>query len=236
MGQQKLKRFAEFAEMNNCFDFPFHLKGKWQSQVFNNNNPIILELACGKGEYTVNLSQQDLNTNFIGIDIKSNRMWKGAKIAQAENLQNSVFVRMTVQKLNEVFEKNEVAEIWITFPDPFPKDRHEKNRLTHPEFLAVYKEVLKNNGPIHFKTDDDGLFDYTLETLEQLNIKPIEIIRNVHHEAHNYDNLRNITTHYEKLFSERGRTIKYCKFYLDNLKISHKNTKIDLNNSDIAAL
>ena len=107
MGQQKLKRFAEFSVMNNCFDFPFHLKGKWQTQVFKNQNPLILELACGKGEYTVNLSQQDLNTNFIGIDIKSNRMWKGAKIAQAENLQNSAFVRMTVQKLNEVFEKNE---------------------------------------------------------------------------------------------------------------------------------
>ena len=220
MGQQKLKRFAEFAEMNKCFDFPFHLKGKWQTQVFKNQNPIILELACGKGEYTVNLSQQDLNTNFIGIDIKSNRMWKGAKIAQTENLQNSAFVRMTVQKLNEVFEKNEVSEIWITFPDPFPKERHEKNRLTHPEFLAVYKKVLKVNSPIHFKTDDDNLFDYTLETLDQLNIKPTEIIRNVHHDTHDYDNLRNITTHYEKLFSERGRTIKYCKFYLDNLNIS----------------
>jgi tRNA (guanine-N7-)-methyltransferase len=235
MGQQKLKRFAEFSVMNNCFDFPFHLKGKWQTQVFKNQNPIILELACGKGEYTVNLSQLDLNTNFIGIDIKSNRMWKGAKIAQAENLQNSAFVRMTVQKLKEVFEKNEVDEIWITFPDPFPKERHEKNRLTHPEFLAVYKQVLKDNGPIHFKTDDDNLFNYTLETLEQLNINPTEIIRNVHHDIHNYDNLRNITTHYEKLFSERGRTIKYCKFYLDNLKISKKSTIIDLKNSNIIA-
>lgn len=226
MGQQKLKRFAEFAVIKNCFDFPFHLKGKWQTKVFNNSNPIILELACGKGEYTVNLSQQDLNTNFIGIDIKSNRMWKGAKIAQGENLQNTAFVRMTVQKLNEVFEQNEVDEIWITFPDPFPKERHEKNRLTHPEFLAIYKEVLKKNGPVHFKTDDDKLFDYTIETLELLNIKPVEIIRDVHHEPHDYENLRNITTHYEKLFSDKGRTIKYCKFYLDNLKTSTKTTTI----------
>jgi len=225
MGQQKLKRFAEFAVIKNCFDFPFHLKGKWQLQVFKNNNPIVLELACGKGEYTVNLAQQDLHTNFIGIDIKSNRMWKGAKIAQTENLQNTAFVRMTVQKLNEVFEKNEVDEIWITFPDPFPKERHEKNRLTHTEFLAIYKEVLKQNGPIHFKTDDDNLFDYTLQTLEILNIKPVEIIRNVHHEPHIFDSLRNITTHYEKLFSEKGRTIKYCKFYLNNLKTNTNNVE-----------
>jgi tRNA (guanine-N7-)-methyltransferase len=156
-------------------------------------------------------------------------MWKGAKIAEAENLQNSAFVRMTVQKLNEVFEENEVNEIWITFPDPFPKERHEKNRLTHPEFLEIYKSVLKENGPVYFKTDDDNLFDYTLETLSLLNIKPVEIIRNVHHEAHNYDNLRNITTHYEKLFAQRGRTIKYCKFYLNNLNINVKMAEINLN-------
>jgi tRNA (guanine-N7-)-methyltransferase len=220
MGQQKLKRFAEFAEMNKCFDFPFHLKGKWQTEVFKNQNPIILELACGKGEYTVNLSQQDLNTNFIGIDIKSNRMWKGAKIAQAENLQNTAFVRMIVQKLNEVFEKNEVNEIWITFPDPFPKDRHEKYRLTGKQFLKRYHHILKPGGVVHFKTDDDKLFDYTLEVLAQQQIQLSSIERNVY-ESNSVDQyVKDIRTHYEKLFAAQGRTIKYLSFqFPDNFKI-----------------
>lgn len=222
MGQQKLKRFAEFVIFPNCFDFPYHLKGKWKTEVFKNNKPLVLELACGKGEYTVNLAQQDPETNFVGIDIKSNRMWKGARISQELGLTNTGFVRMSIQKINMFFEPGEVDEIWITFPDPFPKERHEKNRLTHPEFLTLYKNIIKPNGIINFKTDDDGLFDYTLEALENVNITPIEIIRDVHNEPHNYDNLRNITTHYEKLFSAKGRKIKYCKFKLDTLNYSPK--------------
>jgi tRNA (guanine-N7-)-methyltransferase len=217
MGQQKLKRFAEFVTFPNCFDFPFHLKGKWKTEVFKNNKPLVLELACGKGEYTVNLAQKDPNTNFIGIDIKSNRMWKGAGISKELGLTNTGFVRISIQKINMFFESGEVDEIWITFPDPFPKERHEKNRLTHPDFLLLYKEIIKPNGIINFKTDDDGLFDYTFDTLVNVSIKPIEVIRDVHHETHNYDNLRNITTHYEKLFSDKGRKIKYCKFKLDTL-------------------
>lgn len=222
MGQQKLKRFAEFVTFPNCFDFPYHLKGKWKTEVFKNNKPLVLELACGKGEYTVNLAQQDPESNFVGIDIKSNRMWKGAGISQELGLTNTGFVRMSIQKINMFFEPGEVDEIWITFPDPFPKERHEKNRLTHPEFLTLYKNIIKPNGIINFKTDDDGLFDYTLEALENVNITPIEIIRDVHNEPHNYDNLRNITTHYEKLFSAKGRKIKYCKFKLDTLNYSPK--------------
>lgn len=217
MGQQKLKRFAEFISFPNCFDFPYNLKGKWKAEVFKNNKPLVIELACGKGEYTVNLAQQDPNSNFVGIDIKSNRMWKGAGISQDLGLTNTGFVRMSIQKINMFFEPCEVDEIWITFPDPFPKDRHEKNRLTHPEFLTFYKNIIKQGGIVNFKTDDDGLFDYTLETLNNVGIKPIEVIKDVHNEPHNYDHLRNITTHYEKLFSDKGRKIKYCKFNLDTL-------------------
>lgn len=217
MGQQKLKRFAEFLSFTNCFDFPYHLKGKWKTNVFKNNNPLVLELACGKGEYTVNLAQQNPNSNFVGIDIKSNRMWKGAGIAQTLNLTNTGFVRMAINKINMFFETNEVDEIWITFPDPFPKDKHEKYRLTHPEFLIHYKNILIKNGVVNFKTDDDDLFNYTLETLKKVNITPLEIIKDVHNDEHSYDNLKNITTHYEKLFSAKGRTIKYCKFSLTNL-------------------
>ncbi|MES2727127.1 MAG: tRNA (guanosine(46)-N7)-methyltransferase TrmB [Bacteroidota bacterium] len=219
MGQDKLKRFAEFAQMEHCFDFPYDLKGKWSSEVFKNNNPIVLELACGKGEYTVNLAQAHPQKNFIGIDLKSNRMWKGATIALQNKQTNVGFIRMVIEKLALIFDEHEVDEIWVTFPDPFPKDRHDKHRLTHPRFLEVYKRVLKPNSFINFKTDDDALFQYTLETLEQVNIKPNEVIMNVHEDAHSYDELRSIQTHYEKLFSAKGRTIKYCQFKVDTLKI-----------------
>ena len=114
----------------------------------------MLELACGKGEYTVNLAQQDPDTNFVGIDIKSNRMWKGAGISQELGLTNTGFVRMSIQKINLFFEPGEVDEIWITFPDPFPKERHEKNRLTHPDFLFLYKEIIKPNGIIVIDTNN----------------------------------------------------------------------------------
>jgi tRNA (guanine-N7-)-methyltransferase len=217
MGQQKLKRFSEFIELPNCFDFPFHLKGKWKTDVFKNNKPLVLELACGKGEYTVNLAQQNVESNFIGIDIKSNRMWKGATISKELKLTNTGFVRLSINKINTFFDQNEVDEIWITFPDPFPKDRHEKYRLTHPEFLTYYKNILKKGGIVNFKTDDDNLFEYTLGTLEKVNIKPIELINDVHNDTHQYHQLRDITTHYEKLFAAKGRTIKYCKFTLDSL-------------------
>lgn len=219
MGQDKLKRFAEFAQMEHCFDFPYNLKGKWNSEVFKNNNPIVLELACGKGEYTVNLAQVHPEKNFIGIDVKSNRMWKGATIALQNKQTNVGFIRMIIEKLALVFDEHEVDEIWITFPDPFPKDRHDKHRLTHPRFLDVYQRVLKPGCFINFKTDDDALFHYTLETLEQVSIKPEEVIMNVHEDAHEYDELRNIKTHYEKLFSAKGRTIKFCRFKVDTLKI-----------------
>lgn len=227
MGQQKLKRFAEFITFPNCFDFPFNLKGKWKAEVFKNNKPLVLELACGKGEYTINLAQQNTKSNYIGIDIKSNRMWKGASISKELGLTNTGFVRISINKINLVFEQGEVDEIWITFPDPFPKDKHEKYRLTHPEFLTLYKNILKKGGYINFKTDDDSLFDYTLLTLEKVNIKPIEIIKNVHYEPHNYEQLKNITTHYEKLFSAKGRTIKYCKFSLDGLVYTPNPTELD---------
>ena len=219
MGQDKLRRFAEFAQMEHCFDFPYHLKGKWSAEVFKNDKPIVLELACGKGEYTVNLATEHPDKNFIGIDIKSNRMWKGAGAALEQGLSNVAFIRVLVEKIALVFEENEVSEIWITFPDPFPKDRHEKHRLTHPRFLDLYKQIIKPEGLIRFKTDDDALFEYTLITLEQVNIKVDEVIRNVHQDLHPYEELRNIKTHYEKLFSSKGRTIKYCQFSLDNLKI-----------------
>lgn len=214
MAKDKLRRFAEFLTFKNCFDYPYHLKGKWKKEYFKNNNPIVLELGCGKGEYTVNLSEAFPEKNFIGIDLKSNRMWVGAKIALENQRSNVAFVRMIIERLELHFEPGEVDEIWITFPDPFPKDRHEKHRLTHPRFLKIYKQVIRQNGIINFKTDDDGLFNYTCELFKSINIIPEQIVSDVHQSTETDEYVRNISTHYEKLFQAKGRTIKYMKFTL----------------------
>ena len=158
MPKDKLRRFAEYALFANTFDFAYDMKGRWKLDYFKNENPLVLELGCGKGEYTVALAKQNPHKNFIGIDLKSNRMWKGAGIALEENLTNVAFMRGVIEKITEFFSADEVDEIWITFPDPYPKDRHEKHRLTHPRFLKVYQEVLPENGLINFMLLLDKLF------------------------------------------------------------------------------
>lgn len=215
MGKDKLRRFAEFKTFPNTFDFAYDKKGCWNKEVFKNNHPIVLELGCGKGEYTVALGKEYPDKNFIGIDIKSNRMWKGAGIAQEEKLNNVAFLRAVIHRLSELFAPGEVSEIWITFPDPFPKDRHAKHRLTHPRFLSVYKEVLQPEGLLHLKTDDPDLFRFTVGMLPQTGVEPITIDWDVHANANAAAHLHTITTHYEKLFMGRGRTIKYTQFTLD---------------------
>jgi tRNA (guanine-N7-)-methyltransferase len=220
MAKDKLRRFAEFRSFSNAFDFAYELKGKWRQEVFKNENPIVLELGCGKGEYTVNLAREFVNKNFIGIDIKSNRMWKGAGIALDEGLHHAAFLRTVIHKINELFAPNEIDEIWITFPDPFPKPRHAKHRLTHPRFLSLYKQILKPGGLVHFKTDDTDLFRFTTDMLPQVGVVPQLIDWDVHNNPHAHPHLKNIRTHYENLFMGKGRTIKYTCFVLDNLQES----------------
>jgi tRNA (guanine-N7-)-methyltransferase len=220
MAKDKLRRFAEFRSYNNAFDFAYELKGKWKQEVFKNNNPIVLELGCGKGEYTVALAREFTNKNFIGVDIKSNRMWKGAGIAIQEGLTNTAFLRAVMHKINELFAPSEVDEIWITFPDPFPKLRHAKHRLTHPRFLRLYKQILKPEGTIHFKTDDTDLFRFTVEMLPQIGVVPAHIDWDVHNNPLAHQHLKNIRTYYENLFMGKGRTIKYTRFVLDNMQES----------------
>ena len=216
MPKDKLRRFKEFSEFTNTFDFAYEMKGKWKSAYFKNTNPLVLELGCGKGEYSVALAKQYPEKNFIGIDLKSNRMWKGASIALEEKLSNVGFMRAVIDKITELFDAHEVDEIWITFPDPFPKPRHEKHRLTSIKFLNFYKQILKKEGIINFKTDDDDLFQFTLDTLKEQKINPLEINWDVHANEDSHIHLREIKTHYEKLFMGRGRTIKYLKFRFDN--------------------
>jgi tRNA (guanine-N7-)-methyltransferase len=214
MAKRKLQQFAEFKELDKTFDFPYDMKGKWKQDVFQNDNPLVLELGCGKGEYTVALSKQYPEKNFLGIDIKSNRMWRGALTVKELGITNAGFIRMIINNLTAIFDEAEVDEIWITFPDPFPKDRHAKHRLTSSTFLPLYKQVLKPGGVVNFKTDDTPLFEYSLEVLKEHHITPQEVNWDVHGNSDSHPHLREIRTYYENKFAAQGRTIKYLRFTL----------------------
>lgn len=222
MGKNKLARFAENKTLPNVFQPTrdealnnFHLKGKWRSEVFKNQNPIVLELGCGKGEYSVGLAKAFPEKNFIGIDIKGARFWFGAKEAIENNLNNAAFLRTQIELVDCFFDHDEVDEIWITFPDPQIKYRRTKHRMTHPDFLERYKKILKKDGIMHLKTDSEFLHGYTLGLLQGAGHEIIS----AHHDiygAPEYEPgtplLREIKTYYEGLFSAKGKTITYIKF------------------------
>ena len=222
MGKNKLARFAENKILPNVFQPTrdealdhYPLKGKWRTEVFKNQNPIVLELGCGTGEYSVGLAKSFPNKNFIGIDIKGARFWFGAKEAVEKNLNNVAFLRTQIELVDCFFDHDEVDEIWITFPDPQIKYRRTKHRMTHPDFLDRYKKILKKDGIVHLKTDSEFLHGYTLGLLQG---QGHEII-SAHHDiygAPEYEPgtplLREIKTYYEGLFSAKGKTITYIKF------------------------
>ncbi|MDX1642366.1 MAG: tRNA (guanosine(46)-N7)-methyltransferase TrmB, partial [Balneolaceae bacterium] len=169
--KNKLQRFEDIARFENVFEYTDFEdtptpKGKWHQEIFGNENPIVLELACGKAEYTLYLAERNPRKNYIGIDLKGNRIWKGAKYALKNQMANVHFIRMLIDHLPDYFEKGEVDEIWITFPDPHPRGSRSKQRLTSPKFLDIYRKVLKPGSQIHLKTDSDLLFEFTLETIE----------------------------------------------------------------------
>ncbi|MFB9120278.1 tRNA (guanosine(46)-N7)-methyltransferase TrmB [Bergeyella porcorum] len=223
MGKKnKLARFAENKILPNVIQptreealSGFELKGQWRERIFKNENPIVLELGCGKGEYTVGLAEAFPDKNFIGIDIKGARFWFGAKDAIAKNLSNACFLRTQIELVDCFFEENEVDEIWITFPDPQIKYRRTKHRLTHPDFLNRYKKILKKDGIIHLKTDSEFLHGYTLGLLQGMGYE----ILTAHHDIYGAPEyspdtplLKDIQTYYEGLFSAKGKTITYIKF------------------------
>ncbi len=219
--KNKLKRFKENEifpnviqpELSTVQKDSFFLKGKWKSDFFKNDNPIVLELGCGKGEYTVNLAQKNPHRNFIGIDIKGSRLWRGAKTALEKDLKNTAFLRTQIEFITACFSEGEVDEIWITFPDPQIKFKRRKHRLTRPNLLTDYKKIMKKGGTLHLKTDSEFLFGYTLATVDQIG----KIIYAHHDIYNNSDAPREATaiqTFYEKQFLDQNKPITYIEFNL----------------------
>jgi tRNA (guanine-N7-)-methyltransferase len=222
MARGKLSRFEQNIEAYNVLEpnKPLFatIKGKWNETYFKNNNPIILELACGRGEYTTGLAAIYPNKNFIGIDIKGDRLWKGSQIAIEKGLENVAFLRIKIEDLHSFFEQDEVDEIWIIQPDPRPRLRDARRRLTSPRFLNEYRQIIKQNAVIRLKTDSDILFDYSMELLQSEVMQPI--VKNLTSTTDLYkSNLaeehHNIHTKYELEAVGNGLTIKYLRFNFD---------------------
>ena len=213
MGKDKLRRFAEITTFENVIELEDGkiLKGKWAEQYFKNKYPLILELGCGKGEYTVNLARLFPEINFIGIDYKGNRIWRGAKTAIEENIPNVAFLRIQIENLTDYFLENEISEIWITFPDPQPQISREKKRLTSPRFLNMYKLVLIEKGSVHLKTDSDLLHTYTGQKIEELGLKTHAQTDDLYNSSL-VDEVLSIKTYYEKKYLANDKNINYLKF------------------------
>ena len=213
MGQKKLIRFNEIKAFENVMEYPEHVAGQW-AQYFKNENPITLELACGKGEYTVGLSRLFPHQNFIGIDLKGNRIWKGAKTALGESLSNVAFIRSHIDKVNNYFTQNEISEIWITFPDPQLRNSKMKKRLTHPRFLRLYQSILKHGGKVHLKTDSPDLYSFTKLVCDLHNLDILVDYNDVYAQP-NLDATLKIKTHYEGLNISGSGKIFYLQFNID---------------------
>jgi tRNA (guanine-N7-)-methyltransferase len=252
VGKNKLARWTEFGAFENVIepkisdvsgkDHP--LKGNWNKMMFKNENPVILELGCGKGEYTVGLASRFHENNYIGIDIKGARMWRGAKTANEQKLQNVAFLRTRIEFINSFFTSDEVDEIWITFPDPHPGGRNSNKRLTSPQQLNSYRLLLKNNGLVHLKTDNTELYNYTKSVVNHNGLESVVSTNDLYSEYSNPlqpdlssdisksreqplpygvdfvpQEILSIKTHYEKIFLNKGLKINYISFRLEKEKI-----------------
>lgn len=221
MGKNKLAKFSEMAAYPHVFQFPFSelqtngfpMKGHWNETFFKNDKPIVLELGCGKGEYTVGLGRLFPDKNFIGVDIKGARMWSGAKESLEDGMQNVAFLRTNIELISHFFAQGEVAEIWITFPDPQMKKQNK--RLTSTRFIKLYKEILAPNGLIHLKSDSNFLFTYTHEMVK-VNRFPIVCITEDLYNSSVADEILSIRTYYEQQWLDRGLNIKYIQFVCED--------------------
>lgn len=194
---------------------PVEPAGKWNAMIFKNEDPIILELACGKGEYTCEMALADKTHNYIGVDVKGNRMHRGAKRALDEQITNAFFLRTDINIISTFFAPNEVSEIWITFPDPHLKKGKDQKRLTSERFLNYYKNILKPGGVIHLKTDDPTLYEFTLETIQQMGLKLLYADDDIYSKPL-YHPFLAIKTYYEKMHLEEGKKIRYVEFAIGN--------------------
>jgi tRNA (guanine-N7-)-methyltransferase len=222
VGKDKLLRFAEMKSFSNVIEpvtsvvkagfYP--LRGRWNIECFRNNNPIVLELGCGKGEYTVGLATKYPGKNHIGVDIKGARIWRGAKTALENRIGNVLFLRTRIEFIRSFFAKDEIDEIWITFPDPFTKPLKSGRRLTSPSFLNLYREILRDRGIVHLKTDNSSLYKYTLGIALSNKLEVISNTDDLY--GNEKDNeILSIRTHYENLFLKEGTKIKYLSFRLE---------------------
>ena len=209
MAQKKLLRFAQIKEFSNVLEYPENMKGEWRN-FFKNDHPVILELACGRGEYTIGLAAMFPQQNFIGVDVKGNRMYLGAKKAQENSLNNAAFLRTQIEMINAYFAPGEVDQIWITFPDPQLRTSKAKKRLTHPRFLRLYLEILKPGGSIHLKTDSPDLHVFTTKVINMYGLELKEESGNVYAEPHKPE--LDIKTHYEGLDIAQSKKIHYLHF------------------------
>ncbi len=218
--KNKLKRFRENETFDNVFQPSreevvgdlFALKGKWNSAFFNNDNPIILELGCGKGEYSVGLAERYPDKNFVGIDIKGARFWRGAKTAAETSMHNVAFVRTQIELIDHIFGEQEVDEIWITFPDPQIKYKRTKHRMTNSEFLQLYKKILKPEGIMNLKTDSEFMHGYTLGLLHGEGHEVLYANHNVYKNEGSPSEVTEIQTFYEKQYLEINKSITYIRF------------------------
>ena len=219
MGKNKLAKFDDMAGYPHVFQYPFavlqekgfELKGHWHKEFFKNDNPIVLELGCGKGEYTVGLARLFPDKNFIGVDIKGARMWTGAKDSMESGMTNVAFLRTSIELISHFFAPGEVAEIWITFPDPQMKKVNK--RLTSTRFMKMYREILAGDGIIHLKTDSNFMFTYTRYMIER-NRLPVDVMTEDLYHSGMADEILSIKTYYEQQWLDRGLNIKYIKFHL----------------------
>lgn len=214
MGQNKLKRFADIATYSNVYEYPENMKGNW-SNHFTNEQPITLELACGKGEYTIGLAAMYAHRNFIGVDVKGNRIWVGAGKALENNFKNAAFLRTQIGMIEKYFSANEVEEIWITFPDPQLRISNIRRRLTHPIFLRKYKQFLTPSGYINLKTDSPTLYAFTKAVINIFGLKVLEDSTDISRDYPDHKELE-IKTHYENLDIAKSKRIHYLKFQIDN--------------------
>lgn len=236
MGKNKLEKFAEMATLPNVYEYPFSklikegvvfpYKGRWQEEVFKNQQDIVLELGCGRGEYTLAMARHQKDKNFIGVDIKGNRMWSGATEANALGLENAVFLRTQIELLEHFFEPEELHEIWLTFPDPQMKKVNK--RLTSVRFLQMYKKLLQQGGLLHLKTDSRFLYTFTKAVAQENDLELVADFDNIDQQVQKDDILRQVQTYYEKQWRERQISIKYLCLKLDQLSETAQNPDIEI--------